>query len=87
VELNKWIENIGGVEPAGKLSLAGLHAVASLLGEKPRTVSSWYRQERIPSFTAGANIVLKSKGAVDWNGIYTPFAIKLFKAGGQHAVA
>ena len=87
MELNKWIENIGGVEPAGKLSLAGLHAVASLLGEKPRTVLSWYRQERSPSFASGANILLKSRGVVDWNGIYAPFALKLFNAGGKNAVA
>lgn len=85
MELNKWIEIVGAVEPGGKLGQAGLGAVASLLGEKARTVSSWYRQERIPSFTAGANIVLKSKGLVDWNGIYTPFAIKLFRPGANHA--
>jgi hypothetical protein len=85
VELNKWIENIGGVEPAGKLSPVGLQAVASLLGEKSRTVLSWYRQERIPSFVAGANIIIKSKKAVDWNGIYSPFAIKLVKVGETNA--
>ena len=87
MELNQWIETVGGVEPPGRLSLAGLRAVASLLGEKPRTVSSWYRQERIPSFTAGVNIMLKSKGAVDWNGIYAPFALNLVKSGGKHAGA
>ncbi|MBX7274431.1 hypothetical protein K2E95_00255 [Pseudomonas sp. ERGC3:01] len=84
MELNKWIESVGAIEPEGRLGQAGLCAVASLLGEKTRTVASWYRQERIPSFTAGANIVLKSKGLVDWNGIYTPFAVKLFK-GAAHA--
>lgn len=72
------MEIVAAVEPEGKLGQAGLCAVASLLGEKTRTVSSWYRQERIPSFSAGVNIVLKSKGKVDWNGIYTPFAKKLF---------
>ncbi|MCI8212604.1 hypothetical protein AUC61_24025 [Pseudomonas sp. S25] len=78
MELNQWIETAGGAEQAGKLSPASLDVVAGLLGEKPRTVLSWYRKERIPSFPAGANIVLKSKGVVDWNGIYSPFAIKLF---------
>lgn len=85
MELNKWIEIVGAAGPGGKLGQAGLCAVASLLGEKTRTVSSWYRQERIPSFNAGANIILKSKGLVDWNGIYSPFAIKLFKPGTTHA--
>lgn len=87
MELNKWIENIAGVEPAGKLSPAGLQAVASLLGEKPRTVLSWYRQERIPSFSAGVNITIKSKKAVDWNGIYSPFAINLVNVGAENAGA
>lgn len=87
MELNKWIENIAGVEPAGKLSPAGLQAVASLLGEKPRTVLSWYRQERIPSFAAGVNITIKSKKAVDWNGIYSPFAINLVNVGAENAGA
>lgn len=87
MELNKWIENIGGVEPAGKLSPAGIQAVASLLGEKPRTVLSWYRQERIPSFKSGANIIIKSRKAVDWNGIYSPFAVNLLKVGKENAGA
>lgn len=87
MELNKWIESIGGAESAGKLSPAGMSIVANLLGEKPRTVLSWYRQERIPSFTSAVNIVLKSGAAVDWSGIYAPFAIKLLKAGDTHAGA
>ncbi|WP_106805753.1 hypothetical protein [Pseudomonas sp. S5D5] len=87
MELNKWIENIGGVELAGKLSPAGIQAVASLLGEKPRTVLSWYRQERIPSFAAGCNIIIKSRKAVDWNGIYSPFAVNLLKVGKENAGA
>ncbi len=78
MELNKWIEIVGAAGPEGKLGQAGLCTVAALLGEKTRTVSSWYRRERIPSFAAGVNIVLKSKGLVDWNGIYTPFAKNLF---------
>ena len=78
MELNKWIEIVGAAGSEGKLGQAGLCVVANLLGEKTRTVSSWYRQERVPSFAAGTNIVLKSKGLVDWNGIYTPFAKKLF---------
>jgi hypothetical protein len=79
VELNQWIDSIGGVTSAGKLSLAALAAVASLLEEEPRTVSSWYRKERRPSFAAGMNILSKSGGAVDWNGIYAPFALELMK--------
>lgn len=85
MELNKWIENIGGLDPAGKLRPAGVQTVASLLGEKPRTVLSWYRQERIPSFTAGTNIIIKSRKAVDWNGIYSPFAVNLLKVGKENA--
>lgn len=77
MELNQWIESIGGLTSAGKLSLAALDTVATLLQEEPRTVSSWYRKERRPSFMAGVNILSKSGGAVDWNGIYAPFASEL----------
>lgn len=80
MELNQWIESVGGVTAAGKLSLAAIAAVATLLEEEPRTVSSWYRKERRPSFTSGLNILSKSGGAVDWNGIYAPFALELMKA-------
>jgi hypothetical protein len=80
VELNQWIESVGGVSVPGKLSLGAITAVATLLEEEPRTVSSWYRKERRPSFNAGMNILSKSGGVVDWNGIYAPFALEVMKA-------
>ena len=76
MELNRWIESVGGTDQAGRLSLEAARAVASLLDEKTRTVQSWYRHERLPRFSSAANILLKSEGAVDWNGIYEPYARK-----------
>jgi len=63
VELVQWVNKAGGVAKAAKL-----------LKEKKRTVESWVRYERPPSFDAALNIVLKSKGDVDFNGIYQPIA-------------
>lgn len=87
MELNQWIESVGGVTAAGKLSLAAINSVASLLGEKPRTVMSWYRKERRPSFESGVKILIKSEGCVDWNGIYAPFALELLKSRVKNASA
>ena len=86
MELNHWIENVGGAGRAGKISVEAIRVAASLLNEKPRTVQSWYRHERHPSFTSAANILLKSKGAVDFNGIYAPFARKLLPGATTSAV-
>ena len=83
MELNRWIETVGGTGQAGRLSLEAARVVAGVLGEKTRTVQSWYRHERLPCFTSAANILLTSKGAVDWNGIYAPYAQKLL-AGAPH---
>lgn len=87
MELNRWIETVGSSPRPGKVSGKGVHIAAALLGETPRAVYSWYRQERIPSFSAAANIILKTKGDVDWNGIYAPFARKLFKSGAGYAAS
>lgn len=87
MELNSWIENVGGAAPAGRVGRARIRLVAGLLGEKPRTVSSWYRKERIPGFAAAMNIMVKTRGLVDWNGIYAPFARKLIDGGEEHAGA
>lgn len=87
MELNQWLELIGGSTAAGKLSLAARAAVATLLEEEPRTVSAWYRKERRPSFNSAENIVSKSNGAVDWNGIYAPFAIERMKSRVKNARA
>lgn len=83
MELNPWIESVGGVEPPRKASLSTIRSVAELLGEKPRTVYAWYRRDRIPSFGAALNITIKSKGAVDWNGIFIPFARSAIEVGGK----
>jgi hypothetical protein len=62
VNLNDWIDEQGGYA-----------AAAEKLGEAVRTVASWYRFERAPSFSASANIFRETKGLVDFNGIYMPF--------------
>lgn len=67
VELNAWIDS----KAPGK---AGVQQVAGLLQENPRTVLSWYRQERAPCFRAAMNIVQTSCGQVDYNGIFEPLA-------------
>lgn len=63
MELNAWVDSVGGVEGA-----------AEILKEKPRTVYSWYRMEKAPRLLSAMNIVAKTKGAVDYNGIYGPLA-------------
>ncbi|MCY1464141.1 hypothetical protein D9M71_821290 [compost metagenome] len=45
-------------------------AAAEKLGEKRRTVLSWVRFERVPSFSSAMNIVRVSEGLVDFNGVY-----------------
>lgn len=66
MELNDWINAQGGVEGA-----------AELLGETPRSVSSWYYAERAPTLAAAVNIVRKSEFQLDFNGIYWPIARRL----------
>lgn len=64
--LNDWIDQVGGPEGAGKL-----------LTENPRTVRSWYRFDRAPSLRAAVRIERATAGAVDYNGIYGPWAVVL----------
>lgn len=47
---------------------------AALFGVKKRTVSSWRRLERVPVPSQSLNIIEKSEGKVDWEGIYRPYA-------------
>lgn len=65
MKLNDWIDEQGGYEEA-----------ADKLGESKRTVASWYRFERAPSFRASLNIFRTTKELVDFNGIYMPFAAR-----------
>ena len=65
VELNPWIESLARIDPVA--------VAVEVLGEKRRTIDSWRRFERVPSFRAALNIVKKSGGRVDFNGIYNPF--------------
>ncbi|MFJ7111284.1 hypothetical protein ACIQU2_27465 [Pseudomonas sp. NPDC098740] len=65
MELNAWINSLA---PIGASQVA-----AELLGVKRRTVDSWRRFEAPPSFQAALNIVIVTRGVVDFNGIYTPF--------------
>lgn len=43
MELNPWIERVAGKREGERLGLVSVQPVASLLGEKPRTVYAWYR--------------------------------------------
>lgn len=63
MELNTWIDSVGGVDMA-----------AELLKENRRTVYSWYRKEKAPRLSSSLNIVSKTHGEVDYNGIYGPLA-------------
>lgn len=72
MELAPWIHSLAQSDAVG--------VAAALLGEKPRTVASWLRYERVPSFKAALNIYEKSGGRVDFNGIYMPF-VKAVKEG------
>lgn len=63
MKLNRWIDSKGGVD-----------AAAGFLKEKPRTVYSWYRMEKAPRLAAALNIVVRTRGLVDFNGIYGPLA-------------
>ncbi|MEQ5770030.1 hypothetical protein NFH98_20880 [Halomonas sp. H33-56] len=62
MELNDWIDEFG------------LEGAAALLKEKPRTVYSWYRFQKAPRLASALNIVVRTRGRVDYNGIYGPLA-------------
>ncbi len=68
VNLNTWIDSLGPGQ-------AGIDTAAGLLGASPRTVVSWYRQERAPCFRAAFAIVTASSGLVDYNGIFKPLEL------------
>lgn len=63
MKFTKWVDNQGGIE-----------AAADFLKEKPRTVYSWYRLEKAPRLASALNIVMRTRGRVDFNGIYGPLA-------------
>lgn len=63
MKLKKWVDEQGGIE-----------AAAAFLKEKPRTVYSWYRLEKAPRLASALNIVIRTHGRVDFNGIYGPLA-------------
>lgn len=87
MELNAWIEAKAGTQPGQRASLKAIGAVARLLRENPRTVYAWYRRERAPSFPSAVNIVIASRGEVDYNGIFGPLARPTVTvAGGCNAV-
>lgn len=68
MDLKSWIDSLPGDDP--------VVTAADLLGEKCRTVRSWIRGERAPSFASAKNIILKSNLCVDFNGIYTPLMVR-----------
>jgi hypothetical protein len=68
LKFNDWVDVVGGIENAAKV-----------LEEKPRTVLAWYRGEKAPRILAGENIVTKTKGQVDFNGLYGPLAQRAAK--------
>lgn len=73
MELNPWIERLAGKGEGERLGQVSVQPVAALLGEKPRTVYAWYRLERVPCFRSALNIVITSRGEVDYNGIFGAF--------------
>lgn len=62
MDLSRWIDDVGGMDVA-----------AALLGEKYRTVRSWYYLDRAPTAKAAGRIVKVAAGKVDYNGIYAPY--------------
>lgn len=66
MDLPDWIKKQESLEKA-----------AELLCEKPRTVRSWLYLARAPRLAQACRIVLNTGGAVDFNGIYSPYARQL----------
>ena len=66
MDLNDWIDSLAPT--------AASRTAAELLNEKRRTVDSWRRFENPPVFRSALNIVQRSGGLVDFNGIYAPYA-------------
>lgn len=66
MDLNDWIDSLAPT--------AASRTAAELLNEKRRTVDSWRRFENPPVFRSALNIVQRSQGLVDFNGIYGPYA-------------
>lgn len=65
MDLNDWIDSLAPT--------AASRVAAELLDEKRRTVDSWRRFENPPSPRAALNIVRRSHGLVDFNGVYAPY--------------
>ena len=65
--------------------MGGPDCAGALLSEKPRTVMSWYRFDRAPSLRTAGRIVRLTAGAVDYNGIYGPWAAVLAERDGVAA--
>lgn len=63
MKFTQWVDEKGGIDCA-----------AEFLKEKPRTVYSWYRLEKAPRLASALNIVMRTRGRVDFNGIYGPLA-------------
>ena len=75
MDLNEWIDSLAPT--------AASRVAAELLNEKRRTVDSWRRFENPPVFRSALNIVQCSRGLVDFNGIYAPYARALESGHGQ----
>jgi hypothetical protein len=60
MDFKDWVKGVGGVNNA-----------AQILGEKPRTVRSWFYSEKPPRFEAAVKIV--SRTPLDFNALYNPF--------------
>ena len=59
---NDWVNAVGGIDKAAKI-----------LKTKQTTVRSWVRFDRAPKAKNAREIVKRSSGLVDYNGIYQPF--------------
>lgn len=87
MQLRPWIERESGKKEGDRIGILRVEPVAALLGEKPRTVYAWYRLERAPSFRSALNIVIASRGEVDYNGIFEAFGqAAVAVKGSDHAV-
>ncbi|WP_372830548.1 hypothetical protein [Pontibacterium sp.] len=74
MDFQDWVDQQEGKNQGERIARA-----ARILGEEARTVSSWYYLQGAPRISSAAMIVLKTGGAVDYNGIYRPHATKKVK--------
>lgn len=68
--LNEWVASVGGFKRAREI-----------LRVEVRTLRSWLRLERAPELGAAAQIVMRTGGKVDYNGLYAPIVANRLEVG------